>query len=359
MSERDRPAIDAPGHAARQRLRAASLSLVVALVLFGVKLQAWRLTHSTAVLSDALESIVNIVAAGLALFSVWYGSRPADDEHPYGHGKVEDFSAGVEGALIILAAGGILWSAIPRFFDPAVLESLDRGAALVIVATLVNAGLGWYLVRQGRRYHSRALMADGKHVLTDVYSSAGALLGLLVVGTTGWLWVDPLLACLIAGHILVSGFGLIRGSVGRLMDESDEETLERLAEQLRVHRRPEWIDVHELRAWWAGDLLHADLHLALPRYWTIERGHGEGDALESALVREWGGRASVVVHVDPCRDVWCRHCRVEDCPIRAEAFVEELPFDRDHLVRFVPPLPNSPLSRVLRPAPPPTQNPAP
>lgn len=323
--------------AGRARLRAAIVSLVVATILFAVKFQAWVLTDSAAVLSDALESIVNIVAAALAAFSVWYSSQPADEDHPYGHGKVEDFSAGVEGALIIVAAAAILIAAVPRFFGGPPLQSLDRGAILLGFASVANAVLGVYLLRQGRRHRSRALEADGKHVLTDVYSSVGVIVGVGLVALTGWSWLDPLIACLIAGHILVSGFHLIRESVGRLMDEADDDALEALTARLVEVRRPYWIDVHELRAWWSGDLLHVDVHLALPRFWSIAQSHDAADALEDDLQPAIGGTASVVVHVDPCRDSWCSICSVEDCPIRVREKTEDTEWDRAHVVRIVPP----------------------
>ena len=322
----------------RMRQRAAIVSLVVAIVLFGTKFLAWTMTGSAAILSDALESIVNIVAAGMAWFSVWFGSQPADENHPYGHGKIEDFSAGVEGSLIVLAAIGILWSAVPRFFDPVVLQSIDRGVLLVLGAAIANAVLGWYLIREGREQHSRALEADGRHVLTDVWTSGGAIVALGLVTITGQLWIDPLMACLIAGSILVSGGRLIRESVGRLMDEADDEALDRIAAHLERHRRPQWVDVHELRAWWSGDVLHVDLHLALPRFWSIEQSHAEATALERVVGEAAGRRSSVVVHVDPCRSPSCPTCGVEGCPVRAYALEGEPEWTRERVTRRVPPV---------------------
>jgi cation diffusion facilitator family transporter len=291
------------------------------------------MTGSAAILSDALESIVNVVAAAMALFSVWYGSQPADEDHPYGHGKVEDFSAGVEGALIVLAALGILWSAVPRFFDPRELQSLGTGGLLVGLATLANLLLGFYLIRSGREHHSRALIADGYHVLTDVVSSVGAVGALIAVWITGWLWLDPLLACLIAAHILVAGFRLVRESVGRLMDEADEEALDRVADRLGECRVDSWIDVHELRAWWSGDTLHVDAHLVLPRYWSIADSHGEADELEAAIDEAVSSESSVVVHVDPCQDRFCLECQVADCQIRVAGPAPRREWDRLWLVR--------------------------
>jgi len=316
-------------------MRAALLSLVVGTGIFGLKIWAYTRTDSAAILSDALESIVNIVAAGLAAYSVWLSSQPADENHPYGHGKVEDFSAGVEGALIVVAAGGILVAAIPRLLEPRPLSAIGEGSAILVVATLFNCALGWYLVHVGRRERSRALEADGKHILTDVISSGAALIALLLVRWTSWNWLDPAIACVIAAHILGSGFQLIRESVRRLMDEADLELLDDLAASLSEARDDTWVDLHELRAWWAGDLLQVDCHLMLPRFWTIDQAHGTGEELEEAIREAVGGKASVVVHVDPGRDEFCAQCPFMECPIRAAALTQPREWDRHRLSRTV------------------------
>lgn len=316
-------------------MRAATVSLVVAVILLVVKLVAWRLTGSAAILSDGLESIVNVVAAGMALFSVWYGSQPADAEHPYGHGKVEDFSAGVEGALIVLAAILILRASIPRFFDPHPLESLGLGGLLIGGATVVNLMLGLYLVRAGRAHHSKALVADGHHVLADVVTSVGAVGALVLVGLTGWLWLDPAIACVIAVHIVIAGYKLLRESVSRLMDEADAKALDRLAGHLERSRPDYWIDIHEMRAWWSGDTLHVDAHLVLPRYWNLDRAHAAGAELEVEIAAAVPETAHAVVHVDPCAERFCARCRIADCELRAEEFSDSGPWGRDTLVRPV------------------------
>jgi len=304
-------------------------------VLLATKSMAYHLTGSAAVLSDALESIVNVVAAGMALFSVWYGAQPADEDHPYGHGKVEDFSAGVEGALIILAALLILWSAIPRFFAPREIQAVGQGGLLIAAASVANLLLGIYLVRTGRDHQSKALVADGYHVLSDVVTSVGAIAAVLLVALTGWAWLDPLMACVLAVHIVVAGFRLMRESVGRLMDYADEDALDAVTRQLEANRREHWIDVHELRAWWSGDTLHVDAHLVLPRYWSIEDAHRAGDEFEAELGASIGGRSGAIVHVDPCTDSFCSRCRVAACAIRADPPEDAGPWNREWLVRRV------------------------
>ena len=313
------------------RLRAARLSLLTALLLLAVKFIAYWSTGSAAVLSDALESIVNVVAAAFLVYSIQLSAKPADSDHPYGHGKVEDFAAGVEGALIVIAAVGIGFAAVPRFFAPRALEELSIGLLLVTVATLVNLWLGLYLRRLGRRAHSRALLADGTHLLTDVVTSVGALLALLLVRWTGQLWIDPLIACVLALQILFSGAALVRGSIGRLMDEADEELLARLASVLETGRRVGWVDIHHLRAWQAGDLAHVDLHLTLPRFWKVEDAHREADALHTLLAANLGQDASIMVHSDPCRPRDCASCDLANCGVRDDSFASRKQWTRDHL----------------------------
>ena len=321
---------------ARARMRAILISLVAAIAIFAAKFLAYHMTGSAAILSDALESIVNIVAAAMAAFSVWYASQPADENHPYGHGKIEDFSAGVEGALILLAAAGIVFAAVPRFFAPQPIEQVGGGALLVVGAALSNAVLGWYLVRTGRQLRSRAIEADGRHVLTDVITSVGVVVSLGLVLLTDLTWIDPLVACLVAAQIVGSGLSLIRTSIGRLMDEADDEVLGRLTESLHAGRSPAWIDARGLRAWWSGDVLHVDVHLVLPRYWTIEHSHRDAEVFAQVVDHAVGSRSEVVVHVDPCTDTWCGRCAVDDCPVRAEPFGAARPWTRDELVRRLP-----------------------
>jgi len=305
---------------AKLRHRAMLISLAVGIVLLVIKFLAAALTGSAAILSDALESIINVVASGFALYSVVVSARPPDRSHPYGHGKVESFSAGFEGALIILAAGVILWEAVPGFFTPRPLAQLDLGIVLVLGAALVNAVLGLFLVRWAKRTHSLALTADGKHLLTDVYTSVGVVVGLILVRLTGWVMLDPLTACLVAANILFSGAGLLRLSVSHLMDEADESVLRRIVETLQRIRRPEWIDLHHLRSWRSGDRHHIDFHLTLPRYWDLERSHAIEAAIEKQIIEDLGGQGEAIIHLDPCTPHHCPSCQVVDCPVRAAKF---------------------------------------
>jgi cation diffusion facilitator family transporter len=302
------------------RLRAGWLALVTGIVVFAVKLGAWWLTGSAAVLSDALESVVNVVAGALLLYSLHVSIRPADRDHPYGHGKVEFFSAGVEGTLIGVAALLIAAEAVRQLVVGPHLRQIDLGLALVTAATAANALVGWHLIRVGRRAHSLALVADGKHLLTDVVTSAGVIVGLAAVRVTGWQVLDPVVALAVALHILRTGWELVRQAVGGLMDEADPGTLERMVDALERAREPWWIDAHSLRAWRSGHTEHVDLHVVVPRYFDVDRLHGVGEQIEDVLLGASGLPGEAIVHFDPCRPRHCAGCAVAPCPVRSAPF---------------------------------------
>lgn len=308
-----------PDGTVRLRKFSAYLSLGVGLLMLVMKMGAYLVTGSSAILSDALESVVHVVATAFALFSVILAARPPDPSHPYGHGKIEYFSAGFEGALIIIAAFAIIYEAAPALIKGPELRSLDVGAVVIAAAGLINLLLGIYLIRVGRRTHSLILEADGKHVLTDSFTSIGVLLGLLLVMATGWTPLDPLMAIAVALNIVVTGGRLIMQSVHGLMDAAEPESLEKVVGVLARQRRAGWIDLHRLRIIRSGDLQHVDLHLTVPRFWDVERGHDEQELLEAMIAGAFFGRAGVIVHLDPCVDACCTFCDFEPCPIRQAA----------------------------------------
>jgi cation diffusion facilitator family transporter len=302
------------------RLSAGRLSLAVAVLVFAGKLAAWIATGSVAVFSDAMESIVNVVAALLLVWSLRMAAQPADRDHPYGHGKAEFVSAAVEGALIIVAALLITAQAVRELVGGGVPQRLDTGLALVAGASLLNGALGLHLLAVGKRTGSLALVADGRHVLTDVWTSAGVIVGLLAVRFTGAVWLDPAVALAVAANIVREGMRLLKQAVGGLMDEADAELLTTLAGALEAERPPEWIDAHGLRAWRSGAELHADLHLVVPRYFDAEKLHRVQEAVEERLRSAAGVPTEAVVHFDPCRPHECPRCAMPACPVRSAPF---------------------------------------
>jgi cation diffusion facilitator family transporter len=320
-------------HAWRDRARAGRLSLLAGVGLLAIKLGAWRLTGSAAVLSDSLESVVNVVAAALLLYSLILSARPADRNHPYGHGKVEFFSAGVEGTLIALAAVLILIEAGDAILHGTQLQHLDEGLVLLTLAAGGNALLGAYLMRVGRRTHSLALVADGRHLMTDVATSVGVILGLGAVKITGWAVLDPLVAVVVAVNILRTGWKLMREAVGGLMDEADERLLERVVHCLEKQRAPGWIDVHSLRAWRSGPVQHTDFHLVVPRYFDADRLHRINDELTNVVLEAADLGGDLIVHFDPCRSRHCPTCSLSECPVRSAPYVEREAITLDRATR--------------------------
>ena len=308
-------ASDSPS-ASRLRIRAASISLVVGALVLGVKYVAYLATGSAAILSDALESITNVVGATFALGGIFFAIRPADEGHPYGHGKIEYMSAVFEGGLISFAAVLIVWFAIRELIVGAQVEQLDFGLLLTVGAGLVNLGLGAYLVRAGEKTGSITLIADGRHVLSDFKTSLGVVLGLGLVWITGMPIFDPLAALVVGLSLAWTGAGLVRHGAGGLLDEEDTELLARIVAAFDASTFPGIIRVHRLRAIRSGAVTHADAHLIVPEYWTVETAHEAENALELAVLEAGEVEGEIVFHTDPCRREFCRVCDVTDCPIR-------------------------------------------
>jgi cation diffusion facilitator family transporter len=297
----------------KTRVLAISLSLAVSLGLMALKFYAYWLTNSSAILSDALESIINVVASGFALGSIIFAARSPDPSHPYGHGKIEFFSAGFEGALIILAAIGIFYQAWPQLLHPHGLPHLTGGILILVGVNVVNLALGAGLVVVGKRTQSLVLVADGKHILTDVYTTLGVLLGLGLVLLTGWFWVDGAVAFLVGLNIIITGAKLVRQAFAGLMDASDPQLLEEISTILQKHRKSIWIDVHQLRARRSGDIIHLDFHLILPKDLPLEAGHREVKDLEKIFQAHFGAAVDILIHLDPCDEPICPICGFDPC----------------------------------------------
>jgi len=321
----------AEGHF-KARLTAISLSLVVGAMLMAAKFYAFHLTRSSAVFSDALESIINVVASAFAFGSIILAAKPPDRSHPYGHGKVEYFSAGFEGALIIIAAIGIFKTGWDHIIHPQPLPNLTEGLFILLGAGVINLILGLTLVRTGKKTHSVALTADGKHVLTDVITSAGVLFGLLLVHLTGLYWLDGAIACMVGFSILHTGIMLVKESSAGLMDAAEPALLEEICDLLEKHRKDNWVGIHELKAFRSGSFLNVSLHLILPRDYTLAQAHTEAETVETVIGDFFRGRASVLVHPDPCADPDCPPCRRHACELREKKPSAPSPWTAETLI---------------------------
>ncbi|TDB66989.1 cation diffusion facilitator family transporter [Arundinibacter roseus] len=317
----------------KRKIRLILLSFLMSIILSGIKFFAYFLTHSNAILSDALESIINIFASGFALYSVRLAAMPKDSNHPYGHGKVEFFSAGFEGALIIIASFIIGYGAVLRLLDPAPLSNLSSGSGLIVLTVILNTALGFILIREGRSLNSLALTADGKHLLSDSMSSVLLLLSIGLVLITGKVWIDSVASLVFGALIAYNGYQLLRSSVAGLMDESDLTLMKKVVDTIETHKNENWIDVHNLRVQQYGSDLHVDCHLTLPYYWPLQQAHDAVHEFEDALKASHAGEMEIFVHADPCLPQCCYFCRVNNCPVRQHDFQLDLVWDVENLAK--------------------------
>jgi len=308
------------------------VSLVVAIVLLAVKFWAYVATGSQAVFSDALESIVNVVAAAAAFGVLTWADQPADRDHPFGHGKAEFLSAAFEGGLIVFAGLVILWQSGTKLVYGADVQRIDFGLLLTVLAGLGNGGVGWWLVRYGRTHHSTAIEADGHHLLSDFWTSIGVVAGLLAVKFTGLVWLDPLAAALMAVWLLITGVKLVRRAAGGLLDEGDPALLQRLVDVLAPRVRDGAIRVHHLRAIRSGRFHNISAHLVVPEFWSVERAHDKAHELAAQVVRDMPGEGNLEFHVEPCERAWCSTCDLESCTVRQQPFVGLKPLTLDEAV---------------------------
>jgi cation diffusion facilitator family transporter len=280
--------------------RFAWFSIATALATIGLKSGAYLVTGSVGLLSDAAESLVNLVAAVVALIALTVAARPADDNHDFGHGKAEYFSAGIEGMLIFVAAAFILVSSVQRFIHPQALESIGIGLGISTVASALNGAMGVFLIRAGRSHRSVTLTADGKHLMTDVWTSVGVIVGVLLVALTGWLRLDPVVGALVAVNILWTGYRLVSQSVTSLLDAAlPAEDVERVTSALDALRTSE-VDFAELRTRESGRHRFVTLTVLVPGAWTVDRGHAFADDVETAI-RNTLTDTTVQTHLEPRR----------------------------------------------------------
>lgn len=296
-----------------------SISLIASIVLMLVKFLAYFITSSNAILTDAAESIVNVIAGSFAFYSIYLSSQPRDANHPYGHGKVEFFSMFVEGILIIIAGVLIISKSVYNLFHVQEVHLLQDGAIIIGITGLINFVLGYYLIRESKALNSLTLYADGKHLQTDAYSSAGLVLGLLIIHYTEQYYFDSILSVCLGLYIVFSGYKLVRTSVAGLMDESDTGVVKNVVDILNANRKATWIDVHNLRTQRYGNDLHVDCHVTLPYYYDLNHVHEEISQIDT-LVNQMGPvQTEFFIHADPCLPQCCHYCNMPDCPVRSEA----------------------------------------
>ena len=311
---------------------AAWLSALASLLILIVKFYAYFQTESQAVLSDALESVVNVAASLVALFVVNFVSSPADENHPYGHGKLEFFSSAFEGGLVAFAALAIGFTAINALLTESQVREIDAGILIMVGAGAANLALGLFLKGVAQRNASEALRASSVHVLSDVWSTIAVIVGLFLVRVTGWWWLDPVVAIILAGVLAWSGFQIVRKSIGGLMDEMEPERIQDIAQAFTKTRRPGLIDLHRVKIIRSGNFHHIDGHVVVPEFWSILQAHEAMATFEKEVLSHYRYDGEIALHMDPCARAFCSRCDLSDCAIRARPMVRRVEFEFRHLI---------------------------
>lgn len=309
---------------ASQNLRIQKIIAIISIALFIIKIIAWFITNSVAILTDALESIVNVVAGLIGVYSLYVSAKPKDSDHPYGHGKVEFISAAIEGTLITVAGIIIIYEAVTNLKYPHEIKKIDYGIILVAITAVVNYIAGVVCVNTGKKNNSIALIASGKHLKTDTYTTFGIIAGLILILYTKIGWIDSVVALLFAGIIIVTGYKIIRSSIAGIMDEADEQLLKELVVALNENRTVNWIDMHNLRIIKYGATLHLDCHLTVPWYFNVNEAHKEIDALSHLVKNKYGETMELFVHSDGCMDFSCAICEKLECKVRQHPFEKKI-----------------------------------
>ncbi len=297
---------------------------VASFILLLVKFAAYYITHSVSVLTDALESIVNVVAGFIGLYSLYIAAKPKDINHPYGHGKAEFLSAAVEGTLVLSAGAIIIYSAVKNLLLPQAITAIDTGIYLIAATAVVNWLLGFAAYRQGKKSASMALIASGKHLQTDSYSTFAIIAGLILIALTQYIWIDSAVAIGFGFFIIYTGYSIIRSSLAGIMDEADMELLAKMVELLNNNRRDNWVDLHNLRVIKYGNVLHVDCHLTVPWYLNVAEAHNEVDHLGALIRKNFGESLELFVHSDDCQYFQCHLCDKDACPVRQHDFKKEI-----------------------------------
>ncbi|MFC4261761.1 cation diffusion facilitator family transporter [Ferruginibacter yonginensis] len=316
---------------AQQNLSIQKKIAILSIVLFVIKMAAWVITHSVAILTDALESIVNIVASMLGIYSLILSAKPKDEDHPYGHGKVEFISAAVEGTLIVVAGLLIIYGAAKNLSQPTAVHQLDYGIILIVVTAVVNYFAGFICEEIGKKNNSLPLIASGKHLKSDTYTTAGIIGGLVLLYFTKIAWIDSVVAMLFALIITYTGYKIIRSSIAGIMDEADTQLLKDVIVTLNDNRRFNWIDIHNLRIIKYGATLHLDAHLTVPWYFNVYEAHHEIDELTDLLRNNFGDSLEIFVHSDACMTFSCAVCIKPDCKVRQSPNVKKITWSMNNI----------------------------
>ncbi len=319
-------------HSAKQNLKVQFFVTALSIVLFILKFVAYFMTHSLSVLSDALESIVNVLAGLIGLYSLYVASKPKDKDHPYGHGKAEFISAAFEGSLIITAGVIIFYESIHSFYEPTALHSLDNGIWVLVSTAVLNLVAGVFAQKIGKKNKSLALVSSGKHLLIDSYTTFAVAIGIGIVLVTNLTGIDSVIAILMGLWIIYNGYKIIRESFAGIMDEADIALLEEVIDELNKFRNDKWIDLHNLRVIKYGAHIHIDCHLTVPWYFNVNEAHFVVDDFTTLIKNRFGDSVEFFIHTDGCMPFSCAICTIHHCAQRKFAFEKKLDWNIENVL---------------------------
>lgn len=308
----------------KDKLAFQKLIAAFGIILFIGKIIAWKLTNSDSVFSDAMESIVNVISAFMGLYSLYLAAKPKDEDHPYGHGKVEYVTSGIEGALIAIAGIMIIYEGVHSLIVGKVLNKIDLGIWIIAATAIINYLLGYISIKKGKAENSVVLISSGKHLQSDTLTTLGVVASLVIVYFTKIYWLDSVVALGFGGYIIVVGYKIVRKSLSGIMDEQDPDLLEQIIQILEENRRTEWIDVHNMKIQQFGANLHIDAHITLPWYYSLRDAHTEMEKMIILLAKNTKRSVEFNFHMDDCRPISCPVCQISDCPVREKEFVKRV-----------------------------------
>ncbi|MEY8758515.1 cation diffusion facilitator family transporter [Chryseobacterium tongliaoense] len=301
------------------------------IILFIGKIIAWKLTNSDAVFSDAMESIVNVISAFMGLYSLHLAAKPKDEDHPYGHGKVEFVTSGIEGALIAIAGIMIIYEGVNSLIVGKTLDKLDWGIAIIAATAIINYLLGYISIKKGQTDNSLVLISSGKHLQSDTITTLGVVISLVVVYLTKIYWLDSVVALVFGAYIIFVGYKIVRKSLSGIMDEQDPELLNQIVEILENNRHTEWIDVHNMKIQQFGAALHIDAHITLPWYYSLRDAHSEMEKVIILLAKNIKRNIEFNFHMDDCKPISCPVCQIKECPVREKDFVKRVTWTPENI----------------------------
>jgi cation diffusion facilitator family transporter len=315
-----------------QTQNASRISLAVSFFVLALKFIAYFQTSSTAILSDAIETITNVVTAIVALILLKYALAPADEEHPYGHGKLEYFSASFEGGIILFAALAIIFESVRSLIVGNTVDNINVGLFYIIFASIINFIAGAYLKSVGKKQNSETLKASGSHLMADVKTTVGIVVGLFLYKITGIAWIDPLIGTVVGLWLVYESVQIIKDNIGGLLDQTDLSSVSQLSEKIQKYLVPEIIDIHNLRIIRSGSFHHIDAHLVVPQFLEIHLVHELIHDFEKKVVSDYKFDGEFAFHTDPCYQKYCSTCEIKNCGLRLSEFKSRRPMNDRHLI---------------------------